>query len=577
MRRKIPFTMFAAACALALSPTHAPAQFETPPASNVRGKKLICITQKLMRTDVAELPRMVESWQDSGYDGVSVSIAADPTVYGRKKTDHLFVETSNMRYAWWRNQKHRYDALRRDVEILEKIQWGRLTDNFLWMTTFADHRNPHWFDDEGWETLLHNARLAARIAKQIGFKGIILDAEAYSGDQSWKIGHLRKQIPGSPSLAEINEKVRQRGSQWAKAICDVYPDIVLGLMSMYVHPWIEARASGYDHEAYTMGAKAPFIDGLVTGLGKRALIVNFSQQCYVDSTYERLARIRNECMEQALVMSSVPDLVRRRVSYATGLWTDTGFGSVGRFSNTDVRVNHRDPDRHKHATHNALAVSGHYVWHWSENGPDGSYSFLTTEPTPLMRQYWQANIDAHEPMALDWEPPLRYDTTDYTQANAAAAETGARFFASLETDGYTVAAELPEVWKFRLDTHLHCSWFKLWATYYDDRSWHLIRPTSCWQSQGIRANDNGLYRVWFDVPSNLDGEKQQIVLAFGHLGQGGKYVHLNGGWIDSLKQVVDVSKTIKPGERNLLGIQFMNREGPAGLMGEVKLLVREGK
>ena len=80
------------------------------------------------------------------------------------------------------------------------------------------------------------------------------------------------------------------------------------------------------------------------------------------------------------------------------------------------------------------------------------------------------------------------------------------------------------------------------ALEYDDRGWLLLTPTRCWQSQGIRANDNGLYRVKFDAPDGLDGEKQEIVLAFGHLGSGAKYAYLNGTWLANLKQIIDVSK-----------------------------------
>ena len=39
--------------------------------------------------------------------------------------------------------------------------------------------------------------------------------------------------------------------------------------------------------------------------------------------------------------------------------------------------------------------------------------------------------------------------------------------------------------------------------------------------------------------------------------------------------LADVSSVIKPGESNQASVRVMNYAGPAGLMGHVKLLVRE--
>ena len=238
-------------------------------------------------------------------------------------------------------------------------------------------------------------------------------------------------------------------------------------------------------------------------------------------------------------------------------------------------MNQRDPERHKHATHNALAVSDHYAWHWSEWGPDGKFSFITKKPTALIKEYWQANVDAHEPMSLDWEPQLHHDTTDYTKANEDAVKADAAFWGKRKDEGYKVAVELPEYWKFRLSTELLCRYDTYASKNYDDGGWSLIKPTSCWQSQVVRANDIGMYRVKFDAPANLDVEKQEIVLAFGGFGSGQAHLYFDGEWISYLGPIVDISKNIKPGETNLLYLFFINKSGPGGLMGQVKVLVRD--
>ena len=53
-----------------------------------------------------------------------------------------------------------------------KLNWGRLTDNFLRLTVFP--ANVGWFED--WSTMEANATAWARLARQLGFAGIMLDS-----------------------------------------------------------------------------------------------------------------------------------------------------------------------------------------------------------------------------------------------------------------------------------------------------------------------------------------------------------------------------------------------------------------
>ena len=150
-----------------------------------------------------------------------------------------------------------------------------------------------------------------------------------------------------------------------------------------------------------------FIDGLVVGMDKRASLVSAFEGTYLDSTYQDMVMARDKEMRLSLVLSKVPKLASKRITFTVAIWTDAGWGKE-RFSTTDVRVNQRDPERHKHAAHNAMVASDKYAWLY------GEFPWITAKETPLMRQYWQANIDAHKPMELDWQPVPKWDYTDYT-------------------------------------------------------------------------------------------------------------------------------------------------------------------
>ena len=587
--------LLAATVALPLMSPALVAEEAPVPISNVAGKKLIRVSQALVNfTPATEVPGKVDAWQQTGYDGLCLSLRLDPATLEEAPADDAAL---NMQWRWWDVEERTRKELARDIDALKSVEdWGRLTDNFLWMPSHVKgNKPPDWFSDADWQIVLANARLAARITKEVGFKGILFDPEGYGRPafgvwrQPWDYDLyarsdyvFEKEKRDAPRpFDEVAAKVRQRGRQWAEALTAEYPELVLAVIGLYEGAWarlVENPALGGELAKCPLGLWPAFLDGVLEGLDEHALLVNFSGGPYLDSQYRDMLVSRNYTREQALVLSAVPELARRRVTFAAGIWTDAGFGGeTVRFSNTDVRVNQRDPERHLHAVHNCLAASDHYAWQWGEWGKAGESNFMTTEPTPLIRQYWQANIDAHKPQNLMWEPALHRDHTDYTDTDTDALEKGEAFWQKMKDEGYTVAATLPEYWRFRLDPEMLVRWRPYLSPGHDDSSWLTISCTRCWQSQGFRVSEIGLYRAAFDAPADLDPDKQEIVLAFSGMGSGTGHFRLNGGWINFMQPVIDVSTSIKPGESNHVGITFINKAGPGGLMGHVRLLVRDKK
>ena len=161
--------------------------------SNVEGKKLINISQTLIYTDrytdIADIPKLAKIWQQTGYDGVAIALTIDPAVSDPAPNVKEFYEYGTM-FRWWDVDRRSMKEFERDIKVLKSVKWGRLTDNFLWTaSTVTGHKAPDWFNDEDWEIVLANAELSARIAKKIGFKGIVFDAEGYgvSTPGVWRI------------------------------------------------------------------------------------------------------------------------------------------------------------------------------------------------------------------------------------------------------------------------------------------------------------------------------------------------------------------------------------------------------
>ena len=562
------------------------------PPSDVAGRKLIRAGDLLTSAFGAAalpdigLPARVKMWQDRGLDGLAFCVtSSDPD-----KAYHV------MAGQWW-NVVPRTDAeFARDVAAFQSVgNWGRLTDNFLWgsIGIWSDPglpvRTHDWFDDDGWAVVLNNVRVQARVARACGFKGILLDTEQYAhhGRGPWRFPFnyplyaesLHKEGgEGAPrSYEACVDKVYQRARAYARAVSGEFPDLVLfvipGLYEvtwrLMTHRYADRTLAECDEALYPA-----FVDGLLAGLDERATIVAGTESTYAMSAYRDML-VERDAIRQSLTLARDPRLARRRITFAVGLWTDCGWGP-DRFSDTDVSSNSRDPLRHEHAVHNALAASDRYAWQWGETS-----HFLSPDPTPLLGAYFEANARGHEPHDLAWAPVPRWDLTDYGDHDADMARRDAAFWPQAERDGYRVALELPELWHFFFDDERLVRFGWQTEPTYDYAAWPLISTRRCWQSQSFRSHGMGLYRTSFVAPTDLDPKRGQVVIAIGALPVADSDT---GGWMDlslngkgyPIARIIDVTESIRPGAPNQVVIRVVNRAGPGGPGGRVKVLVRPG-
>ena len=407
-------TASAGAFARATAPNGGPV-----PSSNVSGKKLIRIASELVSRlldspSVAEaaLPAKVKIWQETGLDGLVFSMASHDPTKGER----------NMSGQWWNLVRREYREFIPEVEAFQAVgDWGRLTDNFLWssMAIWGEKEPGYpcqdWFSDKDWDVILANVRLQAKVAKDCGFKGILLDTEQYDhhGRGVWRVpfnyakyadsGYKLEGRSKPRPFLEVAAEVRQRGEQYARAITSEFPNITLIVIpGLYEVAWAADffRVKGPVNSESTLqtnceGLYPAFIDGLLRGLPDQSRIVGGTEGTYSLSLYKDMLVVRDMMLRQSTILSEDPEAARKRISVAVGIWTD----ATRRFSETDVTVNFRNPEQHKHAVHNALAASDHYAWVYGETS-----RFLTSKPTALIREYLQANEDAHQPLDLGWQP-----------------------------------------------------------------------------------------------------------------------------------------------------------------------------
>jgi len=160
------------------------------------GKKLVRFAQDC--PTAREFKAVLPGMQKSPFDGVVIRLNAGrlcfrPTPY----EEALFLD---------------------DFEELYSLTTGRISSNFLllWATSPLD-----WFDDRQWKAAIGNVRLMAKAAVVGRCAGLLFDPECYGPSPwTWYDAPRRR----GKTFGEYQEKVRERGREWIRAVQDVMPD-----------------------------------------------------------------------------------------------------------------------------------------------------------------------------------------------------------------------------------------------------------------------------------------------------------------------------------------------------------------
>jgi hypothetical protein len=241
------------------------------------------------------------------------------------------------------------------------VAWTRRLDNFLPVILSAAQsaRDLTWFDDERWSIVAHNVGVAAKIARSVGARGLIVDPEGY-GAALFSYHDQRRLV--AKRFDEMCEAAGQRGQQVMRSVATEYPDVVIFGLFGYSLPLKDVEegkplvASGY-------GLLPAFYDGMLKGMVAGATLIDGYELAYGFKRPEQFLSGYRE-IQRAAQLSGVRELYRQRVRAAFGLMLDYPY-RVGYFTPTELRE----------ALRHALSRSDEYAWLYSEKPkfypPDG--------------------------------------------------------------------------------------------------------------------------------------------------------------------------------------------------------------
>lgn len=139
-----------------------------------------------------------------------------------------YADGAEITWKMWGKRKFEYQRLAYMANDLAQTPFRSLTDRFIRVNVTPGDVN--WFDDDAWDAVLHNFRLAARIAKAGKCKGFVFDVEQYEAKPfSLAMSILTHMAPAQ----EYRTKVRQRAHEWIAAVSQEFSDILILFPWMY--------------------------------------------------------------------------------------------------------------------------------------------------------------------------------------------------------------------------------------------------------------------------------------------------------------------------------------------------------
>ena len=221
------------------------------------------------------------------FDGVVVEpvhwLPETPTPFEKRNSDDRAADTDEQRkwfrrldWMTWAKDPIPEEWMTETRRLLADTKPQKLTDNFLRFNVTAFNRTGRgtideyvdWFEPEFDSSVLKNARLFARTAREAGLTGLMLDTEMYLGDQQI-FNYATARYRDERAFKDYEARVREGGRRFMEALCAAYPDI-----TVIITFTTQMAVSQGDLSQFHYGLLPAFCDGLVAGAHAEAMLVD---------------------------------------------------------------------------------------------------------------------------------------------------------------------------------------------------------------------------------------------------------------------------------------------------------------
>lgn len=246
-----------------------------------------------------------------------------------------------------------WEALKPALDDLKATRFRRFKESFLRFNTTPG--DVDWFDD--FSTILHNARMAARLARQGGLRGILFDIEQYN----FPLFTFAKRKYSDRTYADYERQVRLRGEEVMQAFQEEFPNLTLFMTFGYAL----AGRTRADFAKTSYGLLGPFLDGLYAAAKGRTVIVDGWEMSYPYHSPDQFEAAYKRMHQEGEAVTAVPSQYRRHLSAGFGIWMDLDWRNQG-WNADDPSKNPRTPQDLEAVLEAALRRCDRYVWLYCE-------------------------------------------------------------------------------------------------------------------------------------------------------------------------------------------------------------------
>lgn len=165
-------------------------------------------------------------------------------------------------------------------------KWTSFTDNFILVWGHSRNIAPDFYNDKLWSQIVKNAELMGKAVKTSGCKGIMFDAEFYSGGETYSPWWFSKSnSKGTPpyngkKFADVEAKARQRGKEYAQALQTFMPKITIMTTFLYGYCWDYCYGDINKLPASEYALLPAFADGMLDALNSESVLVDGNETAY---------------------------------------------------------------------------------------------------------------------------------------------------------------------------------------------------------------------------------------------------------------------------------------------------------
>jgi hypothetical protein len=270
-----------------------------------------------------------------------------------------------IQFAWnmWGRRAFTEAEAQPSIHDLKATPFKRFTHNFLRVgVTPADL---DWFDD--FSSVLNNARLAAKVAREGKAAGIMFDVEQYDGNH-FLFAYEKQRDAKTKSLDQYAAQARLRGRELMQAFQEGYPDVQIMLTYAYGLSLVQERYHRKHPGTPQYALLAPMLDGMIDAATGSSKIIDGYEHAYGYKTSAEFDNARKEMHGADLlsVAKADPAKLKKHLALGYGLWLDFGWRDKG-WDPVDAEKNYFTPQSLEQSVRLALESSDEYVWLYHEN------------------------------------------------------------------------------------------------------------------------------------------------------------------------------------------------------------------